>query len=100
MSDTWVALLHTPTDPSLAGAVLADPRFADHVAFLRRMDEAGYLVAAGSFSDVPGQGMAILRLPGEDRLEEATHLALEEDASVTSGFLTAQVRPWRVVMHA
>jgi hypothetical protein len=43
--------------------------------------------------------MAILRLPGEDRLEEATRLALE-DASVTSGFLTAQVRPWRVVMHA
>ncbi len=100
MSDTWVALVHTPADPSLAGAVFADPRFADHVAFLGRMAEAGYLVAAGSFADVPGQGMAILRLPGPDRFEEAVRLATEDDASVVGGFFTAEVRPWSVVMHA
>jgi uncharacterized protein YciI len=98
--DTWVALLHTPSDPSLAGAVFADPRFGDHVAFLRTMAEAGYLVAAGSFTDRPGAGMTVLRLPGPDRLAEATRLATVEDASVATGFFTVEVRPWQVVMHA
>ncbi len=98
--DTWVALLHTPADPDLAGGVFADPRFGDHVAFLERMAEAGYLVAAGPLTDRPGAGMTILRLPGPDRYEEAVRLATEDDASVASGFFTADVRPWRVVMHA
>ena len=100
MTDTWVALLHTPTDPSVAGGVFADPRFGDHVAFLQRMAEAGYLVAAGSFADRPGNGMTILRLPGPDRFDEAVRLATVEDLSVASGFFTAEVRPWSVVMHA
>ena len=64
------------------------------------MAEAGYLVAAGSLADRPGEGMAVLRLPGPDRLDEATRLATEDDASVASGFFTVEVRPWRVVMHA
>ena len=25
--DTWVDLLHRPTDPAIAGGVFADPRF-------------------------------------------------------------------------
>jgi uncharacterized protein YciI len=100
MTDTWVALLHTPTDPAVAGHVFEQPQFADHVSFLGRMAEAGYLVAAGSFTDRAGQGMAILRLPGEGRYDEAVRLATEDDASVASGFFTAEVRPWRVVMHA
>jgi hypothetical protein len=44
--------------------------------------------------------MAILRLPGAGRYDEALRLATEDDASVASGFFTAEVRPWRVVMHA
>jgi uncharacterized protein YciI len=98
--DTWVALLHRPTDPSVAGRVFADPRFGDHVAFLRRMADAGYLVAAGSLTDRPGEGMTVLRLPGPDGLDEATRLATEDDASVASGFFAVEVRPWSVVMHA
>jgi len=98
--DTWVALLHRPTDPSIAGGVFADPRFGDHVAFLQRMAAAGYLVAAGSLADRPGEGMTVLRLPGADRLDEAARLAMEDDASVTSGLLAVEVRPWRVAMHA
>jgi hypothetical protein len=43
--------------------------------------------------------MTILRLPGEDRLTEATRLATEDDASVATGFFTVEVRPWTVVMH-
>ena len=100
-ADTWVALLHRPADPSLTGAaVLRDPRFADHFAFLSRMADAGYLVAAGPLAGRPGEGMSVLRLPGPDRLEEATRLATVEDASVASGFFTVEVRPWSVVMHA
>jgi uncharacterized protein YndB with AHSA1/START domain/uncharacterized protein YciI len=99
--DTWVALLHRlgphgPTD----GPVFADPRFGDHVAFLSRMSEAGYLVAAGSLGDEMGAGMTILRLPGGDRFAEAERLATQDDASVASGFFDVTVRPWNVVMHA
>jgi uncharacterized protein YciI len=99
-TDTWVALLHRPADPAAAGSVFADPRFADHLAFLQRMAEAGYLVAAGPLADRPGEGMTVLRLPGPDRLEEATRLAAEDDVSVATGFFTVEVRPWRVVMNA
>jgi uncharacterized protein YciI len=98
--DTWVALLHRPADPSAGGSVLADERFGDHLAFLGRMLEAGYLLAAGPLADRPGEGMTILRLPGEGRLDEATRLATEDDLSVATGFFTVDVRPWRVVMHA
>ena len=61
------------------------------------MAEAGYLVAAGSLADRPGEGMTVLRLPGADG---STRLATQDDASVASGFFTVEVRPWRVAMHA
>jgi len=100
MSDTWVALFHTPTEPSVAGGVVADPRFGDHVAFLQRMSDAGYLVAAGSFTDRPGSGMTVLRLPGPDRFDEAHRLATVEDPSVAGGFFSVDVRAWSVALHA
>lgn len=68
------------------------------MAFLKRMREAGYLIAAGPMLDAAGEGMAILRLPGADRFQEAERLATIEDLSVKSGFFTVSVRPWRVVM--
>jgi uncharacterized protein YndB with AHSA1/START domain/uncharacterized protein YciI len=96
---TWVALLHRPGPAAGAAAdVTADPRFGDHVAFLHRMLEGGYLVAAGPLGDEPGAGLTILRLPGADRLEQARHLAEVDDASVATGFFTVTVRPWHVVM--
>jgi uncharacterized protein YciI len=97
--DTWVALMHrpgagTPTDQSL----FAQPGFAEHAAFLRRMHENGFLVAAGPLSDQPGEGMTILRLPGADRLAEAVRLATQDDRSVASGFFEVTVRPWQVML--
>ena len=98
---TWVALLHRPgPDAPPDGTVFDDPRFADHIAFLRRMHEAGHLVAAGPLIDNPGHGMTILRLPGADRLAEATQLATQEDKSVAAGLLAVTVRPWNVIMQA
>lgn len=96
---TWVALMHragpaAPKDQS----VFEDPRFGDHVRFLSRMNEQGYLVAAGPMLDEMGAGMTILRLPGEDRIEEAARLARTEDLSVKSGFFEVSVRPWQVMM--
>ena len=96
---TWVALMHragpqAPKDHSL----FEDPRFADHVRFLARMNEEGYLVAAGPLLDELGAGMTILRLPGQDRLEEAEQLARTEDLSVKNGFFEVSVRPWQVMM--
>lgn len=98
---SWVALMHRPGPEALAAGdgLFSHPRFGDHAAFLARMRERGYLVAAGPFGDEAGSGMTILRLPGPDRIGEATRLATEEDASVASGFFTVQVRPWQVMLQ-
>ena len=97
--DTWVALLHTagpgaPKDQTLFHAA----GFAEHLAFLHRMQQAGYLVAAGPLTDGPGEGLTILRLPGPDRFDEATRLATEDDTSVASGFFSCRIRPWQVML--
>ena len=98
---TWVALMHTPGPAAQEGTpIFQDPRFPDHVAFLRRMDEMGYLVAAGPFTDAGGAGMTVLRLPGADRHDEAVRLATHEDSAVRSGLLQVEVRPWDVLLHS
>jgi uncharacterized protein YciI len=97
---TWVALMHRPgPEAPRSGSLTEDPRFGEHVAFLNRMREAGYLVLAGPLADADGEGMTILRLPGPGRLATATRLATEDDASVAGGFLTVAVRPWLVMMQ-
>jgi uncharacterized protein YciI len=98
---TWVALLHRPGPAAPPdGSVFDDPRFAEHVAFLNRMREAGYLVAAGPMTDTAGEGMTILRLPGTGQLARATMLATEDDVSVAQGFFSVTVRPWQVMVQA
>src|ERR1700685_170251 len=92
-SDTWVALLHRPGPAAPAsGTIFEDPRFGEHIAFLNRMREAGYLVAAGPLPDAEGEGMTILRLPGPDQVSTATRLANEEGTSGSGGFL-GRTRP-------
>jgi uncharacterized protein YciI len=99
--DTWVALMHRPGPAAPAsGPLVEDPRFAEHVAFLTRMREAGYLIAAGPMGDQAGEGMTILRLPGADQLARATRLATEDDASVAGGLLAVTVRWWQPMMQA
>jgi uncharacterized protein YndB with AHSA1/START domain/uncharacterized protein YciI len=99
--DTWVALLHRPGPAAPpAGTLMQDPRFAEHVAFLARMHEQGYLVAAGPMLDAEGEGMTILRLPGTGQLGTATRLATQDDASVVAGLLAVTVRPWQVMLAA
>jgi uncharacterized protein YciI len=98
--DTWVALLHRPGPAApRTGSLFEDSRFGEHVAFLNRMREAGYLVMAGPLGDADGEGMTILRLPGAGQLGIATRLATEDDASVASGFFSVTVRPWLVLMR-
>jgi uncharacterized protein YciI len=98
--DTWVALMHRPGPAApTTGPLVEDPRFAEHVAFLTRMRDAGYLVAAGPMGDRPGEGMTILRLPWPDQLARATRLATEDDASVAGGLLAVTVRWWQPMMR-
>ena len=99
--ETWVALLHRPGPAAPQdGSLFADPRFGEHIQFLSRMQQAGYLVAAGPLTDEPGEGMAILRLPADGQFETAVRLATENDPSVACGFFTVTVRPWRVILQA
>jgi uncharacterized protein YciI/uncharacterized protein YndB with AHSA1/START domain len=95
----WVALLHTPGPAAPAEGLFEAPLFGEHAAFLRRMHERGYLVAAGPLGDADGEGMTILRLPGRAGIAEATRLATEDDLSVAGGFFTVRVRPWQVMMQ-
>ncbi|GII99667.1 hypothetical protein Slu03_20450 [Sediminihabitans luteus] len=94
----WAALVHTP-GPTAAGPMFQDSRFPHHVAFLRSLDEAGWLVAAGSFSDADGEGMTVVRFPESVGIDEVERLARADEA-VVSGLLAVRVRPWRVVMVA
>lgn len=91
---TWAVLLFTPAEGQGA-EVFEDERFPGHIGFLNLMDDSGYLVAAGPLPDEPGAGMTILRMPGEDRLDEIRRMA-EVDTSVSSGLFTVRVRPWQV----
>jgi uncharacterized protein YciI/uncharacterized protein YndB with AHSA1/START domain len=97
---TWVALVHRPGPSAPAvGSVCEDPRFGEHIAFIERMRDAGHLVAAGPLADERDAGMTVLRLPGADRLGDATRLARIDDTSVAGGLFEVTVRPWNVVMH-
>jgi uncharacterized protein YciI len=95
----WVALLHSPGPAAPADGLFDAPLFREHVAFLGRMRERGYLVAAGPLGDAEGEGMTILRLPGRSGIDEATRLATEDDLSVAAGFFTVRVRPWQVMLQ-
>lgn len=96
----WVALLHSPGPAAPATGLFEAPLFREHVAFLSRMRERGYLVAAGPLGDTAGEGMTVLRLPGPDAIAEATRLATEDDQSVARGFFTVRIRPWQVMLEA
>ena len=95
-SDEWFALHHR-AGPALAdgGSVFSHPLFAEHVAFLRRLRERGWLVAAGPVDAAHGAGMAVVRVPAGAGAE-LEELVRSDDGSVTGGVLTAEVQPWDV----
>ncbi|GAA2166192.1 SRPBCC domain-containing protein [Pedococcus bigeumensis] len=95
-AERWFALEHRP-GPLLAegGSVFAHPLFAEHVAFLQRLGERGWLVAAGPVDAAAGTGMAVLRLPAGAEVDVEA-LATTDDQSVLGGLLGVTVRPWDV----
>jgi uncharacterized protein YciI len=93
---TWFALRHRagPAVPD-GESVFAQPAFAEHVAFLRRLDSRGLLVAAGPLPEEPGSGMTIVRVPPGDDVD-VRELATRDDLSVAQGLLSVEVAPWAV----
>jgi uncharacterized protein YciI len=95
----WWVLQHRPGPAVGAGESVFDhPDFAEHVAFLRRLLEAGLLVAAGLLPDEAGAGMTVVRTSGTPDADEVLRLATEDDLSVARGVLSVRVRPWQVLM--
>lgn len=94
----WYVLLHQP-GPALADGqpVVEHPDFAEHLAFLRRLLEAGLLVAAGPLPAQPGSGMTVVRAAAS---LDVRRLATENDLSVVRGLLSVQVTPWQVQVTA
>jgi uncharacterized protein YndB with AHSA1/START domain/uncharacterized protein YciI len=97
---TWFALNHRP-GPALPDgeSVFAQPAFAEHVAFLDRLNSRGLLVAAGPLPEHPGAGMTIVRVPAGDDVD-IHDLATKDDRSVAQGLLTVEVAPWAVAFSA
>ena len=92
----WYVLQHQPGPAVPQGSsAFEHPGITDHYAFLKRLAEAGDLVAAGPLVDQDGAGMTIIEADSE---EDARLTATEDDESVVNGVLTVTVRPWRVVM--
>ena len=95
---TWLVLEHAVWAPE-TGDVFSDPRFGDHVSFLRSVDQRGWLVAAGNLPDSPGSGMTVLRVPDAD-VGAAVAAAQDEDLSVAGALFGVHVRPWNVALSA
>jgi uncharacterized protein YndB with AHSA1/START domain/uncharacterized protein YciI len=96
----WLALLHTKGPALPAGeSIFAQPDFAEHLAFLQRLDKEGVLVAAGPI-DLAGManGMAVLRIPDSADAASYVRMAHEDDQSVVRGLLQVRVQPWHVAL--
>lgn len=98
--DRWYVLVHTP-GPSLpeGTSIFAHPAFADHLAFLRSLDERGWLVAAGPTKPESGEGMTIIRVPDAAGVVDVDLLATTEDRCVAEGYLSVAVGIWHVAMR-
>jgi uncharacterized protein YciI len=94
--EAWFALHHRPGSAlGDGGSVFEHPLFREHVAFLDRLRDRGWLVAAGPVSAADGEGMTVVRVPpGLD--DELATLVQEDDRSVAKGLLTVTVQPWDV----
>ena len=93
---SWLVLQHSAMTGN-GGSVFASPLFREHIAFLARLNERGWLVAAGNLPDSPGSGMTILRVKVAD-VREAVIAAQDDDQSVTQGLFEVRVRPWNVAL--
>ena len=93
---TWYVMRARP-GPALddGDSVFAHPGFAEHVAFLERLNSRGLLVAAGPLPEEPGSGMTIVRVPAGDDVD-LLDLATHDDLSVVQGVLCVDVSPWAV----
>jgi uncharacterized protein YciI len=93
---TWFALHHR-AGPALPDgeSVFEQPAFAEHVAFLQRLNSRGLLIAAGPLPEPAGAGMTIVRVPSGDEVD-VHDLATRDDGSVAQGLLTVTVTPWAV----
>ena len=68
----------------------AQPHFATHSANLRRLREAGSIVAGGRFG---AHGLILVRAPSRD----SAAALLTPDSSLAVGTFAVEITPWRTI---
>ncbi|WP_161988631.1 SRPBCC domain-containing protein [Pedococcus bigeumensis] len=92
----WFALHPHPWAALADGeSIFAYPLFPEHLAFLGRLRERGWLVAAGPVDAAKGEGMAVVKVPAGSGTE-LEELARRDDPSVVGEALAVTVQPWDV----
>jgi uncharacterized protein YciI len=89
----WIYLLHPPRE-RFAETMTEEEQaaFGEHFAHLQRLLDSGVLVLAGPTLGPVNTGIAILEAPDE----AAARAVMEADPVVAGGYVTAELRPFRV----
>jgi uncharacterized protein YciI len=88
-----LVILRRPAGAPELDEVTLDRLQAEHLAFYRRMREAGHVVTNGPLLDAPDDALRGLAFFRTGSLEEARRLA-ETDSSVAAGRLAVDVMTW------
>ncbi|HEY2791348.1 MAG TPA: YciI family protein, partial [Micromonosporaceae bacterium] len=89
----WIYFLHPPRDNF--AATMTEPEvaaFGAHFTYLKSLLAAGVLIAAGPTLGATNTGIAIFEAPDE----ETARRIMEADPVLVRGFLTGELRPYRV----
>jgi uncharacterized protein YciI len=89
----WIYFLHPPRE-HFAATMTDDEAiaFRAHFARLRTLLDEGVLILAGPTLGPTNTGIAVFEAPDE----EAAQRIVDEDPVIKAGFLTGELRPYRV----
>jgi uncharacterized protein YciI len=88
----WIFFLHTPREDFAATMTGDEQRvWGEHAERLKRSLDDGTLILAGPTLGRINTGICVFEAPDED----AARRFMEEDPTITSGYATGELRPFR-----